>query len=304
MAHDHSHHDHHHTITLKDVNQALIIGIALNLLFVVVEAIFGFYINSLSLLSDAGHNLADVGSLALSLLAFRLMKVKSNKVYTYGYRKTSILAALLNSMILLLSLGAIIYQAIYRFFHPAPIPGGTIAWVAGIGIVINYITARLFVKGKEKDLNIKSAYLHMMADALVSGGLVVGGIVIFYTDWYWLDPVLSIVIAIVILTGTWSLLTESLRLSMDAVPKGIDLEEIKKATSNITGVKNVHHVHVWAMSTTENAMTVHAVVDSDLQNEDVAHIKNAIRHEMTHFNIQHTTVETEFEEHPCKKPDC
>ncbi len=304
MEHNHSHHDHSHSIVLTNINSAFIIGIVLNFLFVVIEAVIGFSINSLSLLSDAGHNLADVGSLALSLLAFRLLKVKPNNQYTYGYRKTTILAALLNAMILLLSIGAILYEAISRFVHPSPLPGKTIAIVAFIGIVINFATAKLFMKSKEKDLNIRSAYLHMMSDALVSAGLVVGGIIIYYTNWYLLDPILSIIIAVIILIGTWSLLKESLRLSLDGVPKDIDLDEIKNKTSNIKGVKNIHHIHVWAMSTTENAMTAHAVFESKMNYEEVSRIKNKIRHELEHLNIQHTTIETEFEEDACKKPEC
>ena len=177
--HNHSHHDHSHVATLTSVNSAFIIGIGLNALFVLIEAVYGFSIDSLSLLSDAGHNLADVGSLALSLLAFRLLKVKSNKKYTYGYRKTTILAALFNAMILLLSIGAIAYEAFTRLSYPPALPGKTIAIVAGIGIVINFVTAILFFKNKEHDLNVKSAYMHMMADALVSAGIMVGGIVIY-----------------------------------------------------------------------------------------------------------------------------
>lgn len=304
MEQGHSHHDHSHSIVLTNVNSAFIIGIALNFLFVIIEVIVGFSINSLSLLSDAGHNLADVGSLALSLLAFRLLKVKSSNKYTYGYRKTTILAALFNAMILLVSIGAIAYEAINRFIQPSPLPGRTIAIVAAIGIAINFISARLFMKGKEKDLNVKSAYLHLMSDALVSAGLVVGGIVISYTNWFWLDPVLSIIIAIVILIGTWSLLKESLRLSLDGVPKDIDLEEIKNKTSMIKGVKDIHHIHVWAMSTTENAMTVHAVVGSSTNFEEITKIKKEIKHEMAHLNIQHTTIETELEDDTCKKKEC
>ncbi|MDQ6608923.1 MAG: cation diffusion facilitator family transporter, partial [Bacteroidota bacterium] len=233
----HSHHNHNHSSVLTNVNHAFVIGIVLNILFVLVEAIAGFSINSLSLLSDAGHNLADVGSLALSLLAFRLLKVKSNERYTYGYRKISILTALFNAMILLVSIGAIAYEAIRRFINPQPLPGKTIAIVAAIGIVINFVTAMLFLKNKEKDLNIKSAYLHMMSDALVSVGLVIGGVIIAYTKWFWLDPVISIIVAIIILTGTWSLLKDSWRLSLDGIPKDIDLQSIKTKAKEIEGVK-------------------------------------------------------------------
>ena len=306
MDHDHSHHGHSHghIVALTDVNNAFVFGIILNFVFVLIEVITGFNIHSLSLLSDAGHNLADVGSLALSLLAFRLLKVKSNSKYTYGYRKTSILAALFNAMILLVSIGAIAYEAIHRFFRPEPLPGKTIAIIAGIGIVINAATALMFSKNREKDINIKSAYLHLMSDAMVSAGLVIGGIIISYTGWLWLDPVLSIVIAVVILLSTWSLLTESLRLSMDGVPKDIDLEQIKKEAFKVEGVKDIHHIHVWALSTNENAMTGHVVVDTNINKNQVKIIKDDLKHKLLHLNIQHMTIETEFADDLCNKPEC
>ncbi|HEY5368264.1 MAG TPA: cation diffusion facilitator family transporter [Hanamia sp.] len=304
MGHDHSHHDHSHVATLTSVNSAFIIGIGLNASFVLIEAIYGFSIHSLSLLSDAGHNLADVGSLALSLLAFRLLKVKSNKKYTYGYRKTTILTALFNAMILLLSIGAIAYEAFTRIAHPPALPGKTIAIVAGIGIIINFVTAILFMKNKEHDLNVKSAYMHMMADALVSAGIMVGGIIIYYTHLYWIDPVISIIIVIVILIGTWGLLKESLKLSLDGVPKDIDIEEIKSKAEKIEGIRDLHHIHVWAMSTTENALTAHLVVDKSKDPDQITFIKNDLKHTIQHMNIQHITLETEFTNEPCKKPEC
>lgn len=302
--HNHSHHDHSHVATLTNVNSAFIIGIGLNALFVLIEAIYGFLIHSLSLLSDAGHNLADVGSLALSLLAFRLLKVKSSKKYTYGFRKTTILAALFNAMILLLSIGAIAYEAFTRLSHPPALPGKTIAIVAGIGIVINFVTAVLFLKNKEHDLNVKSAYLHMMADALVSAGIMIGGIIIYYTQLYWIDPALSIIIVIVILIGTWGLLKESLKLALDGVPKDIDIENIKTNAAKIEGIQDLHHIHVWAMSTTENAMTAHLVVDKSKDPDQITAIKNDLKHTLQHMDIQHITLETEFANEPCKKPEC
>jgi cobalt-zinc-cadmium efflux system protein len=292
MEHSHS---HSHNVVLTNVNKAFVVGIILNMLFVIIEVIAGLYIHSLSLLSDAGHNLADVGSLALSLLAFKLLKVKSSSKFTYGYRKTTILTALFNGVILLISVGAISYEAIRRIFHPEPLPGGTIALVAGAGIVINGVTAMMFMRDKESDLNIKGAYLHLMADAAVSAALVVGGIIIIYTGWYWLDPVLSLVVAIVILAGTWRLLQDSLRLSLDGVPKDIELQTVKEEALKIKGVKNIYHVHVWAMSTTENAMTAHLVLDKGVTMENEMHIKHEFRHAMEHLNIQHVTVETEKE---------
>lgn len=304
MEHNHSHHDHSHIAVLTTVNSAFVIGISLNLLFVIIEAVVGFSIDSLSLLSDAGHNLADVGSLGLSLLAFKLLKIKSNNKYTYGYRKTTILAALINAVILLLSIAIIGYEAIQRFANPPALPGATIAIVAGIGIVVNFLTAILFLKNKEKDLNVKSAYLHMMADALVSMGIMIGGIVISYTHLYWIDPVISIVIVLVILFSTWTLLKESLALTLDAVPKDINLDEIKNKALKIDGIKGLHHIHVWAMSTTENAMTAHLVIDNRQDKEQISSIKNNLKHTLQHLNIQHVTLETEFSNEDCKKPEC
>ncbi|MEO6904826.1 MAG: cation diffusion facilitator family transporter [Ginsengibacter sp.] len=304
MEHNNSHHDHSHVAVLTNVNSAFVVGILLNSLFVVIEAVIGFSIHSLSLFSDAGHNLADVGSLALSLLAFRLLKVKSNNKYTYGYRKTTIVAALFNAMILLISIAVIAYEAIQRISNPPALPGKTIAIVAGIGIVVNFITAVLFLKNKEHDLNIKSAYLHMMADALVSAGIMVGGIIIYYTGQYWIDPVVSIIIVIVILWSTWGLLKESLALTLDAVPKNIDIEAIKKKAGKIAGIKDLHHIHVWAMSTTENAITAHLVVDQHIDKEKISSIKDDLKHTLQHMNIQHITLETEFNNESCKKEEC
>jgi cobalt-zinc-cadmium efflux system protein len=304
MEHNHSHQGHNHFERLTNVNAALVFGIILNSLFVVVEVVIGFSVDSLSLLSDAGHNLADVGSLALSLLAFSLLKIKPNDKYTYGYRKTTILAALLNGVILLISVGAIVYAAIQRFSNPTALPGKTIAIVAGIGIVINFITAFLFMKKKDKDLNIKGAYLHMIADGLVSVGIMIGGIVIYFTHLYWIDPVISIIIVLVILMGTWSLLKESLALTLDAVPKDIDINDIKINAEKIDGIKDLHHIHVWAMSTTENAMTAHLVMDCNEDKEQMKLIKDNLKHKLEHMNIQHITLETEFTDENCHKEKC
>jgi|SRR5690348_819563 len=304
MEHNHSHHAHDHFEKLTNVNAALLIGIVLNSLFVVVEAVIGFSIDSLSLLSDAGHNLADVGSLALSLLAFRMLKIKPNNKYTYGYRKTTILASLVNGVILLISVGAIVYAAIQRFSNPPALPGKTIALVAGIGIIINFVTAFMFLKNKDSDLNIKGAYLHMLADGLVSVGIMAGGIIIYFTQLYWIDPVFSLIIVIVILSSTWSLLKESLALTLDAVPKDISVEEIKRNAEDLDGIKNLHHIHIWAMSTTENAMTAHMVIDQCDNVSRIKEIKNKLKHRLEHMNIQHITLETEFSNDDCLKKEC
>ena len=295
MSHDHSHHHHDHSVQLTHLNKAFVIGIVFNFLFVIIEVVVGLIIHSLSLLSDAGHNLADVGSLALSLLAFKLLKVKSNRQFTYGFRKTSILVALFNAAILLVSIGAIVYEAIHRLMNPEPIPGTTIAIVAGVGIVINAVTALFFFRDKEKDMNVKSAYLHLMSDALVSLGLVIGGIIIYYTGWYWVDSLLGILVAFVIVFSTWSLLKESLRLSLDAVPKNIKFEDVEAAALKIPGVKQFYHIHIWAISTTENALTAHLVLGKEVSEEQEIKIKASLKHELLHMNIHHVTIETERE---------
>jgi cobalt-zinc-cadmium efflux system protein len=300
MAHEH-HHDHSHTLT--NLNRAFYIGIGLNLLFVLAEAIAGLYINSLSLLSDAGHNLADVAGLALSLIAYRMAKVTPTGKYTYGYRKTTILVALFNSVLLLISIGIIGYEAIHRLLNPGPLPGFAIALVAGIGIIINGGTALLFLRDRNKDINIKSAYLHMLSDAMVSLALVIGGIVIYYTGWYWVDPVLGIIVALIILKSTWGLLRSSLRLSLDAVPENVDLDKIRENVLRLDGVKDIHHIHAWGLSTTTNALTAHIVLNDDANIGEMEKIKKAIKHELEHLNIQHATLEFEHSAFEHKEED-
>lgn len=306
-SHSHSHghsHDHGHAhgqiIELRSVNTAFIVGIVLNLAFVVIEAFAGLYVHSLSLLSDAGHNLADVASLGLSLFAFRMMKVKSNTVYTYGYKKTTVLVALLNGGILLISIGAILFESVQRLIHPEPLPGKTISIVAAVGILINGVTALLFFRDRKSDLNIKSAFLHLLSDALVSAALVVGGLIISYTGWYRIDPLLGILVALVIVYSTWNLLRDSLRLSLDAVPQGIDLKAVRAAIEKIPGVQDFHHIHIWALSTTENALTGHVVLKKEIGIEDQEKIKSEIKHELLHQNIHHVTLETETESQACE----
>ncbi|MDP4212414.1 MAG: cation diffusion facilitator family transporter [Bacteroidota bacterium] len=300
-GHPHNHgHSHSHAVELKSVNTAFIIGIVLNLAFVVVEVIAGLIIHSLSLLSDAGHNLADVASLGLALFAFRMLKVKSNATYTYGYKKTTVLVALLNGGILLVSIGAILFESVQRLIDPQPLPGKTISLVAAIGILINGLTALLFFRSKENDLNMKGAFLHLMADAVVSGALVAGGILIYFTSWYWVDPLLGIIVAIAIVFSTWKLLRDSLRLSLDAVPQGIDLSSVRDVVKKIAGVRDFHHIHIWALSTLENALTGHVVLSREISIEDQERIKQEIKHQLLHCNIQHATLETETETLACE----
>jgi cobalt-zinc-cadmium efflux system protein len=300
MAHEH-HHNHSEIAELKHVNIAFYVAIGLNLLFVIIEAITGLVIHSLSLLSDAGHNLTDVISLALSLLAFRLAEVKPTENFTYGYRKTTILVALFNGIILMVSVGAIGYEAVHHLFNPPVLPGVTIAWVAGAGIIINGATAFMFLKNKEHDINVKAAYLHLLSDALVSLALVVGGIIMYYTKWFWVDAALSLLIAIVIVKSTWGLLKSSLRLSLDAVPENVDVKKIENTISAIDGVENIHHIHAWALSTKMNALTAHILVKKNVSMQRADELKREIKHALEHLNIHHSTLEFEQNMHDCNK---
>ena len=307
-SHSHSHgggHHHHHHVSPGTVaTGAFVAGIVLNSAYVVVQAVAGFMTHSMALLSDAGHNLSDVASLALSLIAFRLTKVKPTQSFTYGYKKTTILAALTNAVILFVTIGMLGYESVNRLLHPRPVEGGIVAIVAGIGIVINLGSAFLFFRDKEHDLNTKGAYLHLLTDALVSLGVVVAGIIIRYTSWYWLDGAVSITVLIIILIGTWSLLTESLRLSLDAVPDGVEPEAIEKVIMKMPGVENVHHMHIWAMSTTENALTAHLVLSEQLPFDQKMKLVSKVKHELLHNNIHHATIELESAEAPCEDVDC
>lgn len=296
MSHEHSH-QHSHAINAESLNKAFIIGIVLNLAFVVIEFAAGFWFDSLALLSDAGHNLSDVVSLVLALLAFRLAKIKANERYTYGYKKSTILVSLLNAVILLVAVGAIVIESIHKLNNPAVVPGGAIAWVAGVGVLINAFTAFLFMKDKEKDLNVKGAYLHMAADALVSVGVLVAGIVISRTGWYIIDPIIGLIVAVVILISTWNLLHDSLRLTLDGVPTSIDSQKVVKAIRALPGVDDVHHIHIWAISTTENALTAHIVLK---QPESMQEVKHLIRHRLEDFGIGHATLEFEVPGEHCE----
>ncbi|MBL0740098.1 cation transporter [Chryseolinea sp. Jin1] len=300
--HDHHDHHHHHTLDITHVSRMLVIGIVLNLVFVVVEFASGFLSNSLSLMSDAGHNLSDVASLGLALVAFKLFKVKATEKYTYGYRKASILISLLNAVILLIAVGGIGYESFYRIFDPEPVKAGYVIVVAAIGIVINGLSTLLFFRSKEHDLNAKGAYLHLMVDALVSVGVVVSGVVIRYTEWTWVDPAISLVIMIVIVSSTWRLLRDSLLLSIDAVPRDINMNAIREAAAKLPGVKDIHHIHVWAISTSENALTAHLTLTENLSPPDVAKLKHTFKHDLQHLGIQHATLETETAD--CRESSC
>lgn len=282
-----SHYHSHHT----DYNKAFAFGIALNIIYVIVEFSYGLAINSMALIADAGHNLSDLLGLVLAWIANHLAKSTPTKTRTYGLRKSTILAALFNAVILLIAVGAITVEAIRKFIEPEPVAGNVIMIVAGIGVIINTITALLFVSGRKKDLNIKGAFLHMAADAAVSLGVVLAGLTISLTHLYWIDPVISLIIVLVITIGTWSLLKESFFLSMDAVPKNIDYDKVEKFLISVEGVKEVHDLHIWAMSTTEIALTAHLVMPVIPENDSIMKRICAELHDR--FGIEHTTIQIE-----------
>ena len=278
-----------------------ILSIILNGLFVLIEAGVGLWQNSLSLLSDAGHNLSDVFSLLLVLIAFRLVKVKRNEHYTYGYRKSTILISLLNAVILLVAVGAIVIESIHKFSNPVEVNGIAVSWTAGVGILINGATALLLMRGQKSDLNVRGAFLHMAADTLVSVGVVISGIIIYYTGWTIIDPIVSLIIAIVILISTWELLSDSLRLAVDGIPEGMELEEIEHLITEEEHVKETHHIHVWAISTTETALTAHIVLDDLTCWPEVT---ERLKHTLAEHGISHVTLEPETSDWHCHDHEC
>lgn len=301
MAHEHHHEHHHHSFEVTSLNKAFIIGILLNSGFVIAEFAAGFWYNSLGLISDAGHNLGDVASLVLAMLAFRLAKVHANQKYTYGYKKSTVLVSLLNAVILLIAVGFILTESIGKLLHPQPLDGDAVAWVAGVGVVINALTAWLFLKDKEKDLNVKGAYLHMAADTLVSIGVVISGILIRYTGWYIIDPLIGIGIVIIIVISTWSLLKGSVRLSLDGVPVNIDYRQIEQIIVSAPQVESFHHLHIWALSTTETALTAHIVIP---QVEMMDQVKCELKKRLHAAGIRHATLEFETMDHHCTPSNC
>jgi cobalt-zinc-cadmium efflux system protein len=303
MTHHHHHHHEHPTpaATDKRMRTILIISIALNLLFVIIEAGVGIWKNSLSLLSDAGHNLSDVFSLALVLFGFYLAQRAANSHYTYGYKKSTILISLMNAVLLLVAVGIIIAESVHKLRMPVAIDGAAISWTAGIGILVNGITTLLLMRGQQNDLNVRGAFVHMAADTLVSIGVVISGVIISFTGWYIIDPIISLIIALVILISTWELLHDSIRLALDGVPENVEIDHICKHILATPHVVGVHHIHVWAMSTTENAMTAHLVVDDLTHSREAVHaIKSALAEE----GITHATLETETPDTPCEDKEC
>ncbi|KYC34869.1 cobalt transporter [Scytonema hofmannii PCC 7110] len=296
MAHQHNH-GHNHEPT--NYNRAFIISVALNSGFVIIEAIYGLVANSLALLADAGHNLSDVLGLLLAWGASLLSRRRPTLRRTYGLRRSSILAALLNAILLLFASGAIAWEAIRRFAEPSSVSGGTIIGVAAVGIVINTVSALMFLSGRERDLNIRGAFLHLIADAAVSLGAVLAGIAIVTTGWLWFDPVVSLIIVAVIVVGTWQLFQESLNLVTDAVPAGIEPLAVRTYLAELPGVASVHDLHIWAMSTTETALTAHLVILTGYPGD--AFLMQVNRELHDHFGIEHTTIQIETGDpsYPC-----
>ncbi len=270
-------------------SRAFVLAIGLNIGFVALEFAYGVIAESTALMADAGHNLSDVLGLLLAWGAAVLAKKQPSNRYTYGLRSTSILAALANGMLLLVACGGIGWEAVRRFAEPSDVAGFTVAVVAGIGIAVNGFSAWLFMAGRKNDLNIRGAFLHMVADALVSLGVVVGGVLIIYTGWYWIDPVLSLVIVAVILVGTWGLLREAIRLSLSAVPAHIDLKEVQRFLADLPGVAEVNDLHIWGMSTTETALTVHLIMPEGYPGD--AFITSVADRLRERFAIQHSTLQ-------------
>ena len=280
-------HDHSHAPA--NFNAAFGIGIGLNIAFVAIEAFYGWKVDSLALLADAGHNLSDVIGLVLAWGGALAGRLRPDARHTYGWKRASILAAFINALLLLVAMGSLAWEAVHRLQSPAPIEGVTIMAVAGIGIVINTATALLFMRGGENDLNIRGAFLHMAADALVSAGVVVAGGLALWFGWNWLDPVASLVIAAVIVMGTWSLFKQSVRLLFDGVPEGVDLRAVQVLLEGLPGVAWVHDLHVWAMGTSEIAMTAHLVMPEG--HADDAFLQSVTEQLHDHFEIEHTTIQ-------------
>ncbi len=290
-AGDHSHggHDHGHSHAPADFGRAFAIGVALNTAFVVVEAVFGVLSGSMALIADAGHNLSDVLALLLAWGASAAARRPASARYTYGFKSSTILAALANAMLLLVAIGMILVEALGRFFDPQPIEAGTVMAVAAVGIAINAVTAMLFLRGRAHDINIRGAYLHMAYDALVSLGVVAAGGLILLTGALWIDPVTSLIIVAVIAWGTWGLLKDSVKMSLLAVPDSVDEGAVRRYLAGLPGVATVHDLHIWPMSTTETALTAHLVMpgghpgDSFLREvaEELAH-----RHAIGHATMQ------------------
>ncbi|HET9355844.1 MAG TPA: cation diffusion facilitator family transporter [Sphingomicrobium sp.] len=292
MGGDHQHgHGHGHAHAPGAFDRAFLIGIVLNGGFVVVEAAYGFAANSMALIADAGHNLGDVLGLVVAYIGARLVRRAASARFTYGLKKSSILAALVNALLLLVAVGAIGAEAIGRLIEPEASDGRTVMAVAAVGILVNSATALLFARGRKGDINVRGAYLHMVADAAVSAGVVAAGALILWTGERWIDPAASLAVAAIILWGTWGLLTEATAMTLAGTPRGIDPAEVGAALEALPGVAGTHHLHIWPLSTTETAMTVHLIVDDLVDRDRILGLASAEAHDR--FGISHSTVQVE-----------
>jgi len=293
-------HDHHHAP--KDFGRAFAIGILLNGGFIVLEVVFGLLSDSLALLADAGHNMSDVLGLILAWGASELAKKAASSRRTYGWKRATVLAALFNALLLLVGVGGIFWEAIRRLQEPAQVAGATVIWVAALGILVNGATAWLFFSGRKSDLNVRGAFLHMAADAGVSAGVMIAGALILFTSWTWLDPLVSLAIGFFILLSTWGLLKDSLNFSLDAVPESIDPEAVQTYLAGLNGIREVHHLHIWPLSTTEVALTAHLVKVEPTLDDDLLH---RIEHELhERFEITHPTIQFESQSERCREEAC
>ncbi|HEX4738583.1 MAG TPA: cation diffusion facilitator family transporter [Allosphingosinicella sp.] len=293
LHHHHGHHDHGHGHghASADFGRAFLVGTVLNLSFVAVEACAGLVAGSMALLADAGHNLSDVLGLVVAWGATALARKAPTERFTYGLRKSSVLAALLNAVFLLVAIGAVAFESIYRFSHPEPVSGVTVTIVAAIGILVNTATALMFARGRKHDINVRSAFVHMAADAAIAAGVVVAGLVMLKTGWLWLDPAVSLAISALILAGTWGLLRDAVSMSLDAVPADIDPADVHSALAGMEGVSRVHDLHIWPMSTTEVALTCHLVVPAGTPGDAFLHDASDMLHRR--FRIAHATIQVE-----------
>lgn len=290
--HNHNHSKgHHHHPSPKSQGRVFIMTIVLNMLFVIIEFAYGFITNSTALIADAGHNISDVLGLMLAWGAIILTRKAPSKRYTYGLRSTSIMAAVANGMLLLVACGAIAMEAIDRFSQPPAVAGLTVSIVAAVGIVINGLSAWLLMRGSKEDLNIRGAYLHMAADAAVSLAVVIAGVAMFYTGWYMIDPIISLVIVIVIMVGTWSLLRDSMQLALSAVPANIDALAIDAYLRQLAGVTEIHDLHIWGLSTTESALTVHLVMPNGHPGDNF--MDEIVQTLEERFFVHHSTLQIE-----------
>ena len=301
MAHCHHHHHHHPEISFENLNRVFIVSVILNAGFVVLEAAAGFWCNSVGLLSDAGHNLGDVLSLLLSMAAFRLSRRKVSEVYTYGYKKATVLASFLNALLLVAVSLVVMAESVSKFTSPGNVEGDVVAWVAAAGVVVNGLTAFLLMRSMGNDINVKGAFFHMAADALVSVGVLVSGVLVSMTGLMLIDAVVGFCISVIILLPSLRLLRQSLRLLLDAVPETVDRSQVERLIRETVHVRDCHHLHIWAMSTTETALTAHVVVDAYAYADEVkADLCRKLREE----GIHHLTFEVETDGAECARRVC